>query len=409
MIRNIATLLSGNALSQLVNVATIVFVVTVFFSPEEFGRYAVVMAYVGILSSVACLRFELGIVSVGRDLAANNLAAFCFSTVVVFSLLAYAVLHLLAGIWGPGVLVGASPLAIAGLIFLKASGQVVTSVLYRRERYPSVSMLKLLQALVLLAGFWSAGRARSGLGGLVAATLASYAAFALAGAASVRITNLGRGVRPARVAAIAKRNADFLRFSTPQTLVDNLLSNGLNFVLVGFAGPTVVGYYNFVLRTLKAPLALIFGAVTQVLFRFSARFARDPAMVVHKLRQTSTIVNILLALIFVGVVVVYFAFDRLPYLTGWAGMREYLPAFAVWMLAPFIFSPFATLPVVYGGQKQFFQVATAYNLISLLILAALLWAGFVTVAFWVVGLAAIPYFLAMNHWIFRLAGSIDGG
>jgi hypothetical protein len=80
-------------------------------------------------------------------------------------------------------------------------------------------------------------------------------------------------------------------------------------------------------------------------------------------------------------------------------LRDYLLPFAVWMLAPFLFSPFATLPVVFGRQKRFFQLATTFNLLSLAVLSLIMMHGNVATAFWIVGFASIPYFLAMNAWL----------
>jgi hypothetical protein len=86
-------------------------------------------------------------------------------------------------------------------------------------------------------------------------------------------------------------------------------------------------------------------------------------------------------------------------------MRPYIFAFSVWMLVPFIFSPFATLPIVYRRQKQFFQIATAFNVLSLLAITLIIWKGSVVGAFWTVGLASIVYYVGVNKWLLRIAGS----
>lgn len=405
MIRNIATLLTGNALSQLVNVVTILFVVTTYFAPAEFGRYAVVMSYVGILSSIACFRYELAIVAVDRALAANNAV---FSSLIIasaFSALVFVIFELFSMTMGDGFLVGASPIMIATLILLKAVDQIFASVLYRHESYVRYSVLKLLQAVVLLGGFAVTGAVGLGLDGLLLSTMLAYASFAVTGLIVIRRYCLRSGVRFSRMLALLKRHVDFAKFNTPQALIDNLLSNGLNFVLVVLAGPSVVGYFNYMQRILKAPLGLVLGAVSQVVFRFSAKNAADPGLVTHKLRQVFAMVLAILLIATSGVGLAYVFFENLIFLKDWAGMREYMIAFAVWMLVPFLFSPYATLPIVYGRQKQFFQVATAFNLLSLLVLTLMIWTGSVIAAFWTVGMISIVYFAGLNAWLFRIAGS----
>ena len=405
MIRNIATLLTGNALSQLVNVVTILFVVTAFFAPAEFGRYAVAMSYVGILSAVACFRYELAIVAVSGTLAANNAVFSSLVIATVFSVLVFITFELLSMTVGDQFLVGTSPIVIATLILLKAVDQILACVLYRHEAYVRYSILKLLQALVLLGGFVGTGIAGLGLDGLLLSTLLAYASFAVIGIIAIRPYGVRSGVRSSRMVALVKRQVDFVKFNTPQALIDNLLSNGLNFVLVILAGASVVGYFNYMQKVLKAPLGLIFGAVSQVVFRFSAKNSADPRLVTHKLRQVFAMVSAILLVAASGVVLAYVFFADLSFLKDWAGMREYMIAFAVWMLVPFLFSPYATLPIVYRRQKQFFLLATLFNLLSLLVLTLMIWKGVVIAAFWTVGLLSIAYYAGLNAWLFRIAGS----
>jgi O-antigen/teichoic acid export membrane protein len=221
MIRNIATLLTGNALSQLVNVVTILFVVTAFFAPAEFGRYAVAMSYVGILSAVACFRYELAIVAVDGTLAANNAVFSSLIIATVFSVLVLITFELLSMTVGDQFLVGTSPIMIATLILLKAIDQIVACVLYRHEAYVRYSILKLLQALVLLGGFAGTGVAGLGLNGLLLSTLLAYASFAVTGMIAIRRYGLRSGVRFNRMVALLKRHLDFAKFNTPQALLPN--------------------------------------------------------------------------------------------------------------------------------------------------------------------------------------------
>lgn len=201
---------------------------------------------------------------------------------------------------------------------------------------------------------------------------------------------------------LLKRQADFVKYNAPQVLIDNLLANGLNFVLVILAGPTVVGYFSYLSRILKAPLGLVFGAVSQVVFRFAAKNSREIAVVAREIRRVYVIVIVVLAAAVLGVGVVYVAFDSISMLKDWAGLRQHLLAFATWMLIPFLFSPFATLPVVYGRQKQFFVAAATFNSLSLLAFAVLIGIVSVNAAFWVVALLSVPYYLGLNFWLSRV-------
>ena len=404
MIRQIATLLSGNALSQVVNVVTILFVVTAYISPAEFGRYAVLMSYVGILSAIACLRYELAIVSVRRSRVANNMVFLCFAVATVFAVSVLAVFQLTKLLLGDAFLLGASSLVIVALVYLKAIDQVCAAVLYRYEAYLTYSALKLMQALVLFAGFLAVGLMGHSVQGLLYSTVLAYAAFALAGIYAVRRYDIRSGVDIGRMSAMFRKHAGFAKYNTPQALIDNLMTNGLNFVLVALAGPAVVGYFNYMQRILRAPLGLVFGAVSQVVFRFSAKNVNNPKLVIEKLGQILAVVVVILVCAITVILFVHANFSELTFLRDWAGMREYMIAFAVWMLIPYLFSPFATLPVVYDRQKTFFMLAATFNLCSLALLFVIILKGSVVAAFWVVALVSLVYFSGLNMWMFRVAG-----
>jgi O-antigen/teichoic acid export membrane protein len=404
VIRKVSTLLVGNVLAQAVHVVTMLAVVGGYFAPAEFGAYAVGMSFVGILSSVACFRYELGIVSTRSDAAAANIAAASAAIAVVVSVGGYWLVGPLIDLLGRRITLGATALMIASLVFFKALDQIAGSLLFRREAYLQYSALRVVQAVLLLAGFYMAARASATTGGMLLATLVSYVAFALGGFAFAARHGSFRGVRLARMRSVVRSNMAFLRYSTPQTLIDNALAHGINFVLAAFAGAAVVGYFNFMQRVIKAPLALLFSAVSQVLFRFAAKNRDDPALVAGALARTQRYVAGGLVAALLAVLMVREFFEFLPFAGRWAGLRDYVLPISVWMLGPFLFSPFATLPVVYDRQRQFFLVATGYNLLALAALTLMFSAGVVSAAFWIVGLASVLYYLGMNRW---LLGFVD--
>lgn len=399
MIRNVSTLLAGNVLAQIVHVVTILVVVGGFFEPADYGAYAVGMSFVGILSSIACLRYELGIVSARGHVAAANIALASAAIAAIVSLIGYLLVGPLIDLFARRMTLGATAPVIASLVFFKALDQIAGSLLFRREAYFQYSVLRVMQALLLLAGFSLAAAGSATTAGMLVATLVSYVAFAVGGFGIAARYFSFRGVRLARMRSLLRSNQEFLRYSTPQTLIDNALAHGINFVLAAFAGAGVVGYYNFLQRVIKAPLALLFGAVSQVLFRFCATNRDDPPLVASVLSRTNRYVVGGLVVAQLAVFFVQEFFEFLPFPDRWAGLRDYILPFSVWLLSSFLFSPFATLPVVYNKQRQFFVAATSYNLLALAALMLMFRAGLVAAAFWIVGLASVLYYLGMNRWL----------
>jgi O-antigen/teichoic acid export membrane protein len=402
VIRHVTTLFGGSALAQVVHIVTMLVVVAGFFGPAEYGAYAVAMSYVGIVSSIACLRYELGIVSARSDALAANITWACAVIALIMSFLAYWLVAALIRWFGSQLAPGGTPLVIAMLVFFKALEQITGSVLYRQEAYVSYSALKFVQAVILLSGFYVAGVRGATTPGLLIATLVSYSAFVVCGFALAARPRLFRGVRVGRMKSVLRRNRDFVRYSTPQTLIDNTLTNGINFVLVAFAGSGIVGHYNFMQRIVKAPLGLLFMAVSQVLFRFCAKNRSNPDLVRTTLARTRHQVTGALLAVLIVVFLAYQYFEFLPLPDQWSGLRDYVLPFSFWMLSPFLVSAFATLPVVYNRQRQFFVAATSYNLVALLALTLMLRVGLESVAFWVMGLTSVLYYLGMNRWLLRI-------
>ncbi|MFK8016101.1 MAG: lipopolysaccharide biosynthesis protein [Gammaproteobacteria bacterium] len=402
MWRNITTLLSGNAAAQLVNIATIVFVVARYISPEDFGRYAVLMSYIGILSVVACLRYDVALVSTHRDIFARNLGAAAILIAVGFTLLCAVVMWVIETIAGAAFLFGISLWLLLAALFLKALGQVFAGVLYRQERYLSYSVIRFVQALVLFGGFLWTGLQSNGVPGLMLSVFASYLTFAaLASIAIGRQFFLDR-VRLARMVAVARRETDFPLFNTPQALIDTFLSNGVNIVIMAQAGSTMAGYYSFMQRAVRAPLTLVFGAVSQVVFRFASRYREHSNRVRRELLRVAVFAYVLVAVGALCAAVVHANFGLLPFLENWSGLRDYLPAFSAWFLVPFLFSPFATLPIVYARQRTFFVCATSFNLMALASLGVFLALGLRQGAFLIVATGALVYFAGMSVWVYRL-------
>ena len=85
-VRNVLTLMTGTALAQALAVLASP-VLTRLYRPEDFGILALFMSIVGILSVVACWRYETAIVLTEKDEDATNLLALSIMITIAMSLL----------------------------------------------------------------------------------------------------------------------------------------------------------------------------------------------------------------------------------------------------------------------------------------------------------------------------------
>lgn len=84
LIRNISILISGTTIAQLIPIL-LQPLLRRFFSPEEFGAYAVYLSLIGILIVIASLRYELAIILPEKDKTAINILALTILINLAFS------------------------------------------------------------------------------------------------------------------------------------------------------------------------------------------------------------------------------------------------------------------------------------------------------------------------------------
>jgi len=92
-VRNVMTLMTGTALAQALAVL-VAPVLTRLYKPEDFGILALFISIVGILSVVACWRYDQAIVLAEKDKDAANLLALSIMIAIGMSLLILVIIAL---------------------------------------------------------------------------------------------------------------------------------------------------------------------------------------------------------------------------------------------------------------------------------------------------------------------------
>lgn len=92
--KNIVTLITGTAFAQAIPIA-ISPILTRIYTPEDFGIFALFIAIISILGSIATARYELAIMLPKKDEDAINIFALCFIITCIISLLLFILVFLL--------------------------------------------------------------------------------------------------------------------------------------------------------------------------------------------------------------------------------------------------------------------------------------------------------------------------
>jgi lipopolysaccharide exporter len=341
-------LASGTTLAQVIILASAP-VLTRMYSPDAFGDLAIFTALTGVLTTVACLRYEEAILLPVRDDDAASLFGVAFVAGVVTGVIYAAVcvifqqpiqsaLHW-SGVPGWPWLV---PLAT----FLGGMTYALVCWHSRKRRFGRISWARVSGSATSASYQLAAGAmGHASPAGLVYGTVSGFAVTtAVLGAELDREDRreLAAGQRIRRLAANAVRYRKFPLFSTWSVLL-NSLSWQLPALLLGFYfNSAVVGFYALGFRMLQLPMSLVGGSVSQVFFQRAAK-ARNEGQLAEIVR------GVYYALLDFGLLPMAVLGVAAPQIFSlilgaqWHEAGVYAQILAAWMLVWFVSSPLLNL------------------------------------------------------------------
>lgn len=319
------------------------------YNEETMGILGSFLSWGGLLSIVACGRYEQGIVVAPREEEARSLYHLALRIAQYFFGLLLP-LSILLGIFAPnatplGRTIYLLPLYVLLLAWYNASAQWVL----RQRQYGRLAQMQLIKGvgnnlLKVLFGLLSAS-----VGSLIAAQLLSlFAPY------SLFVRSLREGLRkPSRdsVSKVARQYQGFPRYGLIQALVDNLLGSLLILMLPLHFGAREVGLLTMAIMLARRPLQLISENLGSVYFeRMSKRVAeREPIRpMVRKLLVIICLLGIPLALLL--------SLFMTPLVVLVVGERWIWSAYIIAWMLPMCIPNFATsilnvLPDIFGRQK----------------------------------------------------------
>lgn len=432
--RQTTLLLGGAVLAQLIGLAASP-LLTRLYGPRDFAALALFGGLLGVLGVVAGGRYEAAVLLPKDDRDARGLLVLA----LLLSLATALLTALAIGIAGAALAErlgwnGASrwlwllPLAVPLTTALTALGAWVN----RQQDYLALAGSRVVQALVAaglgvaLAG-WSGGAAdavvnaaadlpartttavgQGGTGagaGLVWGSCAGLLAGGawLAAAAARRRHGSSAQLSWGVLRDIARRHADFPRVNLPHALLDSLQAAALLALLGAGWGATVLGLYALVLRTVRAPAAMLGSAFGQV-FQQRAAAAHNAGrplrpLVLQQWRQLAW----WLAPLALVAGSAPWSFGHLFGAT-WREAGVYALILLPWMAASLLVSPLSQLPLVLGRQRRALLWGLAYQASMLLpLLLALAWQWDARSALALHSLCASAVLVAYAGWLVRIS------
>ena len=266
-LKNFAIIASGTALAQIINLAAIP-IITRLYGPEAYGMMGGFMSIVNILAPLSALSYPIAVVLPRKDNVSNTIVRLSLilgivtSVMVLIGLMLYFLLKKNSElqIWYIAVI----PLTML-VLPLQQSG---LQWLIRKKQYSAIAKVSVIQSILLNTLKIAVGFPLHGMKTLVVITAVGYWLQALQFLYNAKKNGLNilNGKFFRNIPKITCVYSDFPIYRTPQVLVNALSQSLPIFVIAYYFGTMQVGYFSLAQTILGAPVTLLTGALSNVLF-----------------------------------------------------------------------------------------------------------------------------------------------
>lgn len=328
-------------------------VLTRYFSPHEFGNLASYIAIIAIVSSVACLRFEIAIPLPVRKKVALSLLVLSVLFALGISLLSIPVImfysEVLEGVTG---LNGWFLLIIPFGIFFSALFNALQYWFTRRKDFSLIAQTRITQSL---SG--NSVQLGSGFFDIPAGLLLGHLFYCSAGIFKMLISLIRDEYKALK--ALTKRNLAYSMkkykqyplLSTPEVFANNI---GVQFPILFISAYYLSeesGFLLLAMKVMQAPMALVGGSISQVFYSEVAELTQTEDK--KKLVERTLVALLKIGvgpILFVGIIaeplfLVVFGND-------WARAGTLVSWCSIWFALQFVSSPVSMIMHVQHKQKS---------------------------------------------------------
>ncbi|SHF15448.1 Membrane protein involved in the export of O-antigen and teichoic acid [Bacteroides luti] len=372
LIKNSATLLSANAISQGIAFAVLP-VIARLYSPDELGILALFLGIEGLLSVIANGKYDSAIVlSKSKSMAANTFNL-CFLINAVFSLLILIVLllgsHQILSILHYESLEGVI-YYLPFFVFIVAFAQASIFWFNYNKRFALTARYTLWQGLINNGLKVGSGFLKAGLMGLVWANLSSHFISILSCFTRKETWNQLFHFNKKEILVAASEHRKFPLYTLPHTFI-NMVSGNLPILLLsGYFGMAEIGLFSMGITIGFRPINLLSTSLDQVISQSMAERINklEPIWtnLIQSIKKILLIVTPLFILAFFlsPLVLRYFLGER------WEQSALYIQIMIPWLIISLFTASLSSIPPIFGKQRIALIIEIIYivaRLISLII------------------------------------------
>lgn len=371
IVREAATLVSGNILAQLIAFAAY-FVLTRIYSPDDYGLFNIFYSYIEVLIILSTCKYELATVVADDDKEAAAVSRFALrlNTIISCILLTIAlVLWLTGALPGNFSQLGWMVLLIPPMVFFCGTSRIYSFLYNRFHRYGQIAVSDNVNAgsgalLKILLGWL--GLSQSGLPiGTVLGQAASNLNYRL------RLRSLGLpATNAAENKAAARKHRNFPLYVATKDFVSTFSSNLPFLWLAIYFDRAEVGLFGLALTFTMQPVNLISTALERVLYTRAAEAVHTRHTIAPMLRRfmlplSALAIMACVAAWFVAEPIFSFCFG-----SRWHGCGPYVQALLPWVLTSFISACMLFIPNVFSTQRTeffFYLVLLVLRVVAIII------------------------------------------
>lgn len=406
-LKNVIILMFGSGVSQLIPFL-ISPVLSRLFDSSDFGIFTIFTTLTAFLAVVATLRYELAIMLPAKKSDAFHLLILSMGLSIVISI----IIFIISLIFSEEI---AQKLSLPQLknwlpylglsVLLLGIIQSMSFWFNRNKNYKTLSSNMIGQSTTTATVSTANGFAGLHQGGLIIGSMSGQLISTILYFRKIVKTDGRRfkNISIKRVKNVAEEYSDYPKFSFPHRLIDMISVTGIPIILTLIFTEAIVGWYGFMLRILKAPLAILASSLGQVFYQqFSEKVAMKYSV---KELFLKTIRNIALITLPFFLFILIWGPDIFAWVFSekWRQAGIYAQYLSPWLFFSTITSPVSQIPLTLGKVKMNMIAGIANNLtIILIFIIASRFYQNPEMVFFFVGIIMPLFFMALLGWYFKL-------
>jgi len=271
-ILNIATLMSGTLIAQVISLAFIP-ILTRLYTPAEFGLFSLFLTIISILGAVSSLKYDQAIMLPKNHKDAEALVFLSLIITLFITILSTIIIILFRDFFinyfdGKEYIIWLVPLGT----FLIGAVQIFTAFTSRKQHYKTIATARVANSISLIS-IQSFSRYLFRLDGLILGKIVAemVTLFILVTKQIKRQSLQLKSISKRRVKLNSKRYSNFPKYQSITVLFNAISQNLLILLLTSFYSVEVAGLYALSIRVLQAPVGLIGGSTREVYYQRASK------------------------------------------------------------------------------------------------------------------------------------------